>query len=76
MSAEALENKPIIFGDFMKMGADPADRIYEDLTDLNKLKNILNDVSRDSTVEYRLNGSKFPPMLILTQLPASYHVHW
>ena len=39
-----MEYKPIIFGDFMKMGADASDRIYEDLTDLNKLKNILNDV--------------------------------
>jgi len=39
-----MEYKPIVFGDFMKMGADASDRIYEDLTDLNKLKNILNDV--------------------------------
>ena len=42
---EALDLQPIIFGDFMKMGADPADRMYEDLTDINKLENVLNDVS-------------------------------
>ena len=29
----------------MKMGADPSDRMYEELTDLTKLQNILNDVS-------------------------------
>lgn len=39
-----METNPIIFGDFMKMGADAADRMYEDLTDMNKLKNVLNDV--------------------------------
>lgn len=40
-----MDSHPIIFGDFMKMGADAADRMYEDLTDMNKLKNVLNDVS-------------------------------
>ena len=29
----------------MKMGADPADRVYEDLTDVKKVKAILADVS-------------------------------
>ena len=52
---EALESQPIIFGDFMKMGADPADRMYEDLTDLNKLKNVLNDVSDMKMIWISLN---------------------
>ena len=52
---EALESQPIIFGDFMKMGADPVDRMYEDLTDLNKLKNVLNDVSDMKMIWISLN---------------------
>ena len=32
-------------GDFMKMGADPADRIYEELTDMKKVFNVLSEVS-------------------------------
>ena len=28
----------------MKMGADPTDRLYEELTDLTKVKNLLTDV--------------------------------
>ena len=28
----------------MKMGAEPSDRMYEELTDMNKLQTILNDV--------------------------------
>ena len=39
-----FESQPIFYGDFMKMGADPADRMYEELTDMNKLQTILNDV--------------------------------
>jgi hypothetical protein len=31
----------------MKMGAEPSDRMYEELTDMNKLQNILNDVRYD-----------------------------
>lgn len=31
----------------MKMGAEPSDRMYEELTDLTKLQNILNDVSSE-----------------------------
>ena len=29
----------------MKMGADPSDRIYEELADISKVKNLLADVS-------------------------------
>jgi len=45
MSAEKFQESPIIFGDFMKMGADQADRIYEALTDMKKVSNISTWVS-------------------------------
>ena len=45
VEAEKFETSPILFGDFMKMGADPADRIYEELVDISKVKNLLADVS-------------------------------
>ena len=45
MEAESFIQHPIIFGDFLKMGAAPADKMYEELTDLNKLQNVLQDVS-------------------------------
>ncbi|XP_022090689.1 dynein heavy chain 6, axonemal-like isoform X2 [Acanthaster planci] len=44
---ESFIKKPIIFGDFMKMGADESDRLYEDIMDLNKLKNVLQDYLDD-----------------------------
>ena len=43
--AEKFETNPIIFGDFMKIGAEPEDRMYEELSNLTKLKQILADVS-------------------------------
>lgn len=45
MQAEKFETAPILFGDFMKMGADPSDRIYEEVADISKVKNLLADVS-------------------------------
>lgn len=36
---------PILFGDFMKMGAEKNDRVYEELTNMDKLKTVLTDVS-------------------------------
>ncbi|KAL9959258.1 hypothetical protein ACROYT_G032565 [Oculina patagonica] len=49
-----FETTPILFGDFMKMGADPADRIYEELADINKVKSLLADYLDD----YNMNSSK------------------
>ncbi|KAK6493365.1 dynein heavy chain 6 [Huso huso] len=46
--------KPIIFGDFMKVGVDKADRIYEDLTDIGKIKSVLQDYLDD----YNMTNSK------------------
>ena len=42
--AEKFESDPIIFGDFMKVGAAKSDRIYEDITDMKKLHNVLSEV--------------------------------
>ncbi|EDO31800.1 predicted protein [Nematostella vectensis] len=53
-SPEKFESNPILFGDFMKMGADPADKLYEELTDLKKVKNLLTDYLDD----YNMNSSK------------------
>ena len=44
MSVETFESSPIIFGDFIKMGADPSDRLYEELADMKKIRNVLNEV--------------------------------
>ena len=46
-AAETFEKKPIIFGDFMKVGADPKDRLYEDIKEMPRLQKILNDYLDD-----------------------------
>ena len=43
-SAEKFEESPIIFGDYLKMGAAKSDRIYEELSDMRKTSNILLEV--------------------------------
>ena len=35
---------PIIFGDFIKIGAAREDRVYEELTNIDKVKTSLGDV--------------------------------
>nr|XP_055061459.1 dynein axonemal heavy chain 6 isoform X1 [Misgurnus anguillicaudatus] len=40
-------NQPIIFGDFIKVGADKADRVYEDLTDMEKIRQVMQDYLDD-----------------------------
>ncbi|CAB4037622.1 dynein heavy chain 6, axonemal-like [Paramuricea clavata] len=65
---ELFESKPILYGDFMKMGADPADRMYEELTDMNKLQTILNDYLDD----FNLNSSK--EMRLVFFMDAIQHV--
>ncbi|XP_059176449.1 dynein axonemal heavy chain 6-like [Physella acuta] len=40
---QSFVTDPILFGNFMKMGAPPEERFYEELTDINKVKNILGD---------------------------------
>uniref|UniRef100_A0A7M4F990 Dynein axonemal heavy chain 6 n=1 Tax=Crocodylus porosus TaxID=8502 RepID=A0A7M4F990_CROPO len=43
-------NKPIIFGDFLKFGADKADRLYEDLTNMEKIVTVLQDYLDDYNI--------------------------
>ena len=42
---QTFVTKPIVFGDFLKFGADPSDKQYEIITDFAKCKNVLGDVS-------------------------------
>ncbi|CAL8330997.1 unnamed protein product [Merluccius merluccius] len=39
--------EPIIFGDFIKLGAEKDDRVYEDLTDMEKIGAVLQDYLDD-----------------------------
>ena len=45
ITPESFVTDPIIFGDYIKMGAEKHDRLYEELSDLKKLKSVLQDVS-------------------------------
>lgn len=50
----------------MKMGADASDRMYEELTDMNKLQTILNDVCIiPSNVSRSLKYSYFNTVFLL-----------
>ncbi|XP_016058014.1 PREDICTED: dynein heavy chain 6, axonemal [Miniopterus natalensis] len=51
---EYFLTKPIIFGDFIKFGADKADRIYDDIPDMEKIANVLQDYLDD----YNLTNPK------------------
>ncbi|BFZ25685.1 hypothetical protein BsWGS_28724 [Bradybaena similaris] len=51
---ESFASQPIIFGDFMKMAAPFSDRMYEDLTDIAKVKSVLTDYLDD----YNMQSSK------------------
>ena len=50
---------PIIFGDFIKVGADRADRVYEELSNVDKVKQALGDVSSPLLVSCQLMGGMF-----------------
>ena len=65
---EKFESDPIIFGDFMKMGAPIADRFYEELADVKKLRNVLGDYLDD----YNMNVTK--EMNLVFFLDAVEHV--
>ncbi|KAK3507623.1 hypothetical protein QTP70_031174 [Hemibagrus guttatus] len=47
-----LAKHPIIFGDFIKVGAEKADRVYEDLTDTEKIRNVLQDYLDDYNMTF------------------------
>ena len=42
--ADKFEDSPIIFGDFIKIGASESDRLYEELVDMKKVKYVLSEV--------------------------------
>ncbi len=50
MSAEKFEEFPIIFGDFMKVGASRSDRIYEELVNMKKVPLVLSEVSHTASL--------------------------
>nr|XP_014351765.1 PREDICTED: dynein heavy chain 6, axonemal-like [Latimeria chalumnae] len=54
LDPEYFVAKPIIFGDFMKIGVDKADRVYEDLADIEKIRSVLQDYLDD----YNMTNSK------------------
>ena len=45
--AETFEKKPIIYGDFMRIGAEGKDRVYEDIQNMEKLEKVLADYLDD-----------------------------
>ena len=58
VTAEKFEESPIIFGDYIKMGAGQADRLYEELTDMKKLHNVLSEV-RLTLIALKLHSAIF-----------------
>uniref|UniRef100_A0A5F8HIF6 Dynein axonemal heavy chain 6 n=1 Tax=Monodelphis domestica TaxID=13616 RepID=A0A5F8HIF6_MONDO len=42
--------KPVIFGDFIKIGVDKSERLYEDLLDMNKIASVLQDYLDDYNI--------------------------
>ncbi|XP_059155726.1 dynein axonemal heavy chain 6-like isoform X2 [Physella acuta] len=48
---ESFVVKPILFGDFMKMGAPESDRMYEELTDITRVAAVLNDYLDDFNMQ-------------------------
>ncbi|XP_070710496.1 dynein axonemal heavy chain 6 [Pempheris klunzingeri] len=44
--------QPIIFGDFIKVGVEKEDRLYEDLTDMDKIQAVLQDYLDDYNMTF------------------------
>ncbi|XP_070598423.1 dynein axonemal heavy chain 6 isoform X2 [Erythrolamprus reginae] len=51
---DSFASKPILFGDYIKVGIDKADRIYEELPDMEKIIGVLQDYLDD----YNITSSK------------------
>ncbi|XP_046331899.2 dynein axonemal heavy chain 6-like [Haliotis rufescens] len=51
MEPNSFITHPIIFGNFMKMGANADDKMYEELNDFTKLKNVLQDYLDDFNMQ-------------------------
>ena len=54
IDATSFTQKPILFGDFMKVGAPKSERLYEEITDMTKIRNVLQDYQED----YNLTNNK------------------
>ncbi|KAK7929355.1 hypothetical protein WMY93_005750 [Mugilogobius chulae] len=54
LEPESFVTHPIIFGDFLRVSAEKEDRVYEDLTDIQKIQAVLQDYLDD----YNLTFSK------------------
>ncbi|XP_063150960.1 dynein axonemal heavy chain 6 [Candoia aspera] len=54
VDADSFASKPILFGDYIKIGVDKADRIYEELPEIEKLMGVLQDYLDD----YNITSSK------------------
>ncbi|XP_070183890.1 dynein axonemal heavy chain 6-like, partial [Littorina saxatilis] len=68
VEADSFIKHPIIFGDFIKIGATQADKMYEELTDLCKVQNVLQDYLDD----YNMQSTK--EMKLVFFLDAVQHV--
>ena len=68
VSADKFEESPIIFGDFLKIGASGSDRIYEEFTNTKKLISVLEEYLDD----FNLNSSK--EMKLVFFMDAIQHV--
>lgn len=49
---KVFAEKPIIFGDFMKMGAAKEDKLYEYIPDYDKLRSVFQDYQEDFNLQY------------------------
>ncbi|XP_060619679.2 dynein axonemal heavy chain 6 isoform X2 [Anolis sagrei] len=47
---DSFVQKPILFGDYIKIGVDKADRLYEELPDVEKIKGVLQDYLDDYNI--------------------------
>ncbi|XP_055873384.1 dynein axonemal heavy chain 6-like isoform X2 [Biomphalaria glabrata] len=54
VEAESFVTKPILFGNFMKIGAPESDKMYEEMTDMVKVNTVLTDYLDD----YNMQSSK------------------
>ncbi|XP_069834127.1 dynein axonemal heavy chain 6 [Dendropsophus ebraccatus] len=54
IDSDYFVTNPIIFGDFIKVGIDKSDRVYEDLTDMEKIRSVLQDYLDD----YNMTNTK------------------
>ncbi|XP_074520194.1 dynein axonemal heavy chain 6 [Halichoeres trimaculatus] len=52
LDPKCFVTQPIIFGDFIKLGAEKEDRLYEDLTDMDKIKAVLQDYLDDYNMTF------------------------